>query len=341
MADAKPIRQKIKSSNPTGSYFHNIFLNQKLNNWIGFFLLAVIALGVGFLTAKGLTFGIGLLGLVLGSFTLIACILSPELGIYINMVYIFFCYHFTRLFYFEEFPVGVVSDILVAVTFLSLFVKGHDIRANAGRFFNRKPVLFLCAAFLYLCLQLFNPLAHSFEGWSSVIRKVLASIIIMFVAYNVFTDLKKIWTFVRVLFVCAVLIAIYGCIQQWHGLFGFEEVWVKSNEVRFGLIYVGWSYRKFSVLSDPTALGIVLATCVLFFLIIGINERKGIYKALSLGGSLLMMLAMAYSGTRTAYVMMVGGVGLYILLTFQKKVTKAFALFSVLAFFISSLCPHL
>jgi hypothetical protein len=335
---AEPLR-KIKTGNSVASFLQEVFVNQKLNNWLGYFLIGGMAAIFAFLISKNLYLGLGFLGVVLGSLVLLGCLLDAELGLYLNMIYIFFVYFFVRLFFEDDFPLGVISDVLVSVTFLGLFVKNQNLKRNAAHFLKAKPVVFLLIAFGYLCLQLLNPLAHSFEGWFSVIRKVLSSILVMFIAYSVFTDYKKIWRFLKVLFVCALIAALYGCFQQWHGLFGFEQAWVRSNDVRFGLIFVGWNYRKFSVMSDPTALGLIMASCALLFIIIGLNERRTSSKAFLLGGALFMVLAMAYSGTRTANAMLVAGAGLFVLLTIQKKATKIFAFFAVLAFLFLMYAP--
>jgi putative inorganic carbon (hco3(-)) transporter len=330
MADVKHYRHKIKTGNAFFTYLHQVFLAQKLNNWLGYFLIAAIAIAFGILTAKEFVLGLGLLGVVLGVFTLLACLLNTELGLYINMVYIFFAYHISRLFFNDQVPIGVISDILIATTFLGLFIKNPELGKKAGHFVRSRPVLFLLIVFIYLCLELLNPMAHSVEGWFSTIRKVLGSVLVTFIAYNVFKDYKKIWRFIKVLFVCAVLTGLYGCIQQWHGLFSFEELWVKSNKIRYSLIYVDWNYRKFSILSDPTAFGLIMAGCALFFLIIGISERRVLSKCLLFVGCIFMLLGMAYSGTRTAIAMLVAGAGVFVLLTIHKKASRFFAIFAIL-----------
>lgn len=335
---AAPLR-KIKTGNPVITFLQEALVTQKLNNRAGYLLVGGMAALFAFLITKNLLLGLGFLGLVLGTFLILACVLEAEVGLYFNLIYIFCIYFFVRLFFDDEFPLGVISDVSIAVTFLGLFVRNRDLKKNATQFLKAKPVLFLLVAFGYLCLQLLNPLAHSFEGWFSVIRKVFASILVTFIAYSVFSDYKKIWVFLKVLFVCALVAALYGCFQQWHGLFGFEQNWVNSNETRFALVFVGWNYRKFSILSDPTALGLIMASCALLFIIIGLNERRALSRYVLLGGSVFMILAMAYSGTRTANAMLVAGTGLYVLLTIQKRSTKIFAFFALMAFLFLMYAP--
>lgn len=340
MENANYIRHRERAATrPVHSFLQHSFVNKKLNSGLGIFLICCVAVGIGYLSATNLVMSLGVLGAVIGIAIVLVCLLSPEWGIYINMFYAFFAYHFSRLLFHDEFPVGIATDILVGVTFLGLFIGKHDVKKSTAQFFSRRPTLFLFITFIYLCVELFNPLAHSFEGWFQVIRKVLDSIVILFIAYNVFTDFRKINRFLTMLFICAVIAGFYGCVQQWHGLFPFELDWAKSDEVRFGLIFIHGTFRKFSVMSDPTAFGIIMAGCALLFIIIGINEKKALRKYTLLAGSLFMILGMVYSGTRTANAMLIGGVGLFVLLTIRKKATKLFAIFAVFTFLFLMYVP--
>jgi putative inorganic carbon (hco3(-)) transporter len=340
MEDVKYLQRKEGRSNSLVRSAKEAFLNKKLNNWFGFLLVGCIAITFGYLTAKELTLGLGLLGAVFGLLIVTTCVLFIEAGLYIILLYGFFAYFFSRLFFHDQFPIGVATDILVGATFLGVFIKNHRLKKNTLEFFHSRPTLFLFIIFVYLCVQLFNPSGgHSFEGWFQVIRKVLDAIVILFIAYNVFSDLRKITRFIKVLFVCAAVAGAYACFQQWHGLFHFEENWVKDDSVRFGLVFIHGNYRKFSFLPDPTSLGIIMAGCVLLFLVIGMNEKRTLRKILLWGGCLVMLMGMVYSGTRTANAMVVGGAGMYTLLTFHKTTTKFFAFLGFMAFLFLMYVP--
>jgi cell division protein FtsW (lipid II flippase) len=77
-------------------------------------------------------------------------------------------------------------------------------------------------------------------------------------------------------------------------------------------------------MSDPLSYGVVMATSALFFLIIA-PFQKPMARFIILAGTVFMLLGMAYSGTRTANVMVVLGIGIFVLLTFHKKATRIFA----------------
>lgn len=82
-----------------------------------------------------------------------------------------------------------------------------------------------------------------------------------------------------------------------------------------------------------------MAACSLLFLLIGINERRKSKKFLYVTGSIFMLLAMSYSGTRTANAMVAGGIALFLLLTINKRASKIFACFAVLAFLFIMYVP--
>ena len=332
MAGVKFLRQKTKTANPVSSYLQDVFLNKKLNSWLGFLLIAGIAALFGYIMTKGVVLGVGVIGFIVGLSVILICFLNSEAGVYINMVYAFFSSHFSRFLFNDEFPVGIPTSVLVIVTFLGLFVNNVNLKENTSRFFKRRPIVFLFIIFIYLCVQLFNPIPHSFEGWFQVIRKVFEPMLMLFIVYNVFTDYRKIARFFKALFICVFIVGLYGCLQQWHGLFSFEEAWARSDDERFGLIFINGNFRKFSTMSDPTAFGITMAACVLLFMVIGINEKKISRKLILFAGSFVMLLGMVYSGTRTANAMVVGGASLFSLLTIHKTASKVFTLFGVFAF---------
>lgn len=137
-----------------------------------------------------------------------------------------------------------------------------------------------------------------------------------------------------VLFIVCSISGLYGCIQQWHGLFNYEIAWATADDNRFGLIFIDGDFRKFSTMSDPTAYGIMMASCGVLFTIIAWNEKKRLVKFVLIAGISLMFLGMAYSGTRTANAMAAAGLVMFMLLTINKKSTRIFAVVSALAYVV-------
>jgi putative inorganic carbon (HCO3(-)) transporter len=329
---SKGFIRKRNKARGIGRFFSRVFLVQKLDNWVGYVLIGIIATGFGYLFANQLLAGMGLVGAVLGLCVVIPCMLNTEFGLYTNLFFSFFVCHFSRLFFHDYSMVGTASDILILATLFSFVVRRVNLRQSVREFARSKAVIWILILDGYVLLELYNPGAHSFEGWYIAFRKSLEVLILLFIAFNVFDSYRKVKRYITVLFVGCVITGLYGCIQQWHGLFDFERNWVMADDKRFGLIFIAGDFRKFSTMSDPTAYGIIMAACALFFMILFLGPLKGYYKRILLAGIVIMLLGMSYSGTRTANIMIVAGIVMYILLTINKRSTWVFASIATVIF---------
>ncbi|MBS1745376.1 MAG: O-antigen ligase family protein [Bacteroidetes bacterium] len=316
----------------TGKFLHKIFIEQKLNNVVGYIFISFFAIALGYLFAKQTILGLGVTGLICGIAIILACMMDTLTGLFINVVYSFFVYAFSRYFFNDTFPVGVVSDILIVATLFSFFVKKVHLKETINEFAHKQVVIAILVLFFYLMIELFNPYARSFEGWYQTFRKSLDALFLLFIAYKAFDNYQSVRKFLVLLFFVCTICGLYGCIQQWHGLFDYEKNWAMADDNRFGLIYIGGDFRKFSTMPDPTAYGIMMASCGIFYLIIAWNEKKLATRLIILSGVALMFLGMAYSGTRTANAMAVAGLAMFMLLSINKTSTKIFAVCAGMAF---------
>ncbi len=327
---------QIKKSLQSALYrfFYKIFIDQKLNNFIGYILLSFLAVGLGYLFAIKTTAGIGVAAFICSAAILIVCITHTQWGLYITVIYSFFAYGFSRFFFNDEFLTGVPYDVLILVTLFSFFVKKISLKNTVNQFIHTSVAIATLALYFFLLVELFNPYTHSFDGWYQTFRKALDSLFLLFIAYTVFENPKNIRNFLTLLFIVCTISGIYGCIQQWHGLFDYEIAWATADSNRFGLIFINGEFRKFSTMPDPTAYGIIMASCGILFTIIASNQKKLLIKCVIFTGVIFMFLGLAYSGTRTANAMAVAGLGMFMLLSINKKNTRIFAVVSGLIFII-------
>jgi putative inorganic carbon (HCO3(-)) transporter len=339
MLERTEMRNNPASPSSFQVFLQRIFLHEKLNNGLGISIVVFIAIALGYLISNNFVLGVGVFAAIIGVCIALVCILSSEAGLYINMLYAFSVSGISRFLFNDDLPVGVISEILIYTTFVGLFISNENLKRNSTLFFRCRPIILYSVILGYLTLELFNPLGHSFQGWLQVMRKVFDSFVIVFIAYNVFDRMSRIRRFINVLFYFALTTALYGCFQQWHGLLPQELYWVNSNPLRLGLIYVFGDYRKFSMLGGPTDLGIIMAACSLFFIIISLNEKRRLTKIKYAVGCIFMLLAMSYSGTRTANAMFIGGVGVFLLLTINKWSSKVFAFFALMLFLFLMYVP--
>lgn len=316
--------------------YRKYFLNEKLNNSIGVFLVAAIALFFGYLIARQELLGLGIFGLIVSFAFLLVCLVNTEAGLYITAGYSFFGFHLNRFLFNDSLQVGIGSDILLVATFLSLFISKR---------FNREfPRSYVTVAILvlygYVVLQIGNPYGHSVGAWLQTIRKILAEFLLLYIGYCIFSDRQVIRRFLTVLFILCSIAGVYGCIQQMHGLFDFEMAWLLADPHRFGLTFIAGDFRKFSIMSDPTAFGIAMAASAILFMAIAAYEKKWYRKGILGLGILVMILGMSFSGTRTANAMLIGGVLMFILITFNNRNTRIFAAFATVAFLLLLYGPY-
>lgn len=333
------MRNRLAPSETTPGFFHKFFLNEKLDNWLGLLIVIFIASAFAVLLSYNILLGVEVFAAVVAICVLFTCILSPRAGLYITTIYGFSASALSRFLFRDQLPVGVVTDVLVFITFLGLFFSNDKLRTYSRSFFKAPPVILYAIIVAYLTFELVNPIGHSFGGWMQVMRKVFESFLIVFIAYNVLDSVAKIKAFLNFLFVITLITGLYGCFQQWHGLLQAEINWVNADELRLGLISIWGEYRKFSFLGGPTEFGIIMAACALLFMLIGLNEKRGFIKISYITGAIFMLLGMSYSGTRTANAMLAGGIVLFLLLTINKRSSKIFAVVAILAFLFVMYAP--
>lgn len=302
-----------------------LFLDHKLNNWVGVVIGVFIAVSMGFVLATYTKLGFAVFGATMGLAVIITCLLSPAAGFYINMVYCLLIYQVNRMFFRDELQVGLIIDVLGVSILFGYIIKGQSLKKDFNAYVRSPVVILIILNFLYGILEIFNPEGHSFVAWTQAVRRAVETFVFSFVIYQVLQDKESVRRFIRVLFVMCVLVALYGCVQEWHGLFDFEVNWVMADDIRFGLLFINGQFRKFSTFNDPTAFGVLMTACSVFFIIIALNHPSKPVRRWLLTGVGVMLLGMIYSGTRTANVMLVAGLVMYVLLTFDRVRSRVFA----------------
>ena len=318
------------------AFLEKSFFQKKLNNWFGYLFIGGLALVFGFLLAKNMMMGIGLFAGIIALFIAVICITSAEAGLYIILFFSFFAFFLSRLLFKGEMPTGIMFDGLVVATMLGMLMGRQDLKKNVRTFTHIPLVIFIFFTLFYNAIQIFNPNSMSSGTDFLAFRKFLGYVFVMFIAYTVFDSRQKIRNYIVALFIAATLSALYGCIQQFHGYFNFEMELILADPHGLGLIFVNGEFRKFSTMSDPSSFGILMAVCAVFFLIIAMNQQNKQHKWILIIGSIFMILAVGYSGTRTAYATAVAGLAFFILLNIDKKSTRVFGVVAalVLAFLL-------
>ncbi|MBO9154223.1 O-antigen ligase family protein [Chitinophaga sp. GCM10012297] len=290
-----------------------------------YILMALMAGVIGFLVFKNELIGLGIIGGLLGLTAASICLFNTKLGFFITTVIGFFVFYIKR-FTNDALPMGVAVDLLIAVTFLGIYLKKSVYKERLW-LYSGNPITYIYLIYVgYLFMQAFNPAMDSIDGWIFTVRKFFNFLMIYFIGLHLFRTRQDIIEYIKLWVVLSGLAGAYGCFQQWHGLLGFELDWVMSDPIRYKLYFQGGDFRKFSFLSDPTAYGILMANTVVFCVILLLNTTNKQYRIGLVAAILFMSLGMAYSGTRTAFFMIPSGLSVYILMTITNKKTMLFAI---------------
>jgi O-antigen ligase len=163
------------------------------------------------------------------------------------------------------------------------------------------------------------------------------SILLYVACYQMFRNVKEVKKFTVFWLVIALIVALYGCFQEWVGLTDFEMNWITSNPDRYKLYYIWGNMRKFSFLSDPSSFGLFMAMGGLACIVLAMGPFKAGLRLFLLACAMIMLVSMSYSGTRTAIAMVAVGIVFYIILTLRNKktmvATAVFVFFGAIVFF--------
>jgi len=286
-------------------------------NVLSFLFLIVGGVFIAYLTVKDpflngfLTFG-----LLLGVAAVLMIMYRYIWGIYFLFFLGIFMIYIQRAAH-SDFPIGIIYDFFIAVSFLSLIVSAKN-QQTWSSFLNPITWAFLILMF-YQVLEVLNPYG-TFTAWSVSLRKGMYFLLFILSMQSLITN-RGLHKITYTWFGFALLVALYGIYQEIFGLTDQEWNWVTSDADRRSIYIVWGKMRKFSFLSDPSSFGIFMAFSGLGSVILSIRhpdtKKKIMYGLLAI----IMFVSMSFSGTRTAYAMIVIGAAFYVLLTLRSKKT--------------------
>ncbi|MEL6924028.1 MAG: O-antigen ligase family protein [Bacteroidota bacterium] len=290
------------------------FIFQKLNNPLGYLLMATITFGLAWvLSSLDMKFSILLLGGILGIPALGACFLNFRFGLTLILI-IAFLVELARKY--TGAPLGTALDGLNYVMFFGLIVmltKDRNFR------YIKHPISVLIAIWIiYNFIQVLNPWALSKLAWLYTVRSMAGLILVYFVALYAFNSLKNITFIIKVILGLSFLSALYGLKQEFIGFTPTELAWLYADEERFQLIFQWSRLRIFSFFSDPTTYGILMGYMLVLCCILFIGPYKLWQKGMLLLGAVLMLACMAYAGSRTPVILIPAGLFFFVLVSFRK-----------------------
>ena len=291
-----------------------------------FSLLLLISLGVAYLMAnQGVVVGLVVLIASLGILLLAAILKDYRIGFYFIFLMGIFMFYLDRIVDLS-FPLGTVYDALVGLVFFSLFM---DKRTRDWTLFKNPVTIMFLVLIVYQVLQLFNPSSNSVVAWLVSLRNNI-SFLIYVVCFQMFYSFKEVKTFTGVWLGVATLTALYGIYQKVFGLLGFEMAWMNAKQQRIDLYVIWGELRAFSFLSDPSSFGLFTGAAALAAMVLAMGPFRIRYRLFYAVLMVILLIAMSYSGTRTAIALVAVGIAFYITIMLHNRRTIIASAFLVL-----------
>ncbi len=341
MIDWVPLnnREKKRSFAQT---LHKLFIAEKFMNPVGFVLLTLASVSLTFTVIKlGFSTGVLLLIVIVALPLVYAIVVYPHFGILLLLTMAQFIMLILNLAAIE-FPLGTVMDALEVILILGFFIKQ---KKNKDYSVFQSPVSYMILIWLaYNLLEVINPSADSQLAWLYTVRTVaLLPLLYYIFAYHIST-VKFIKVIIVMWLAYSVIAALYAVKQEFIGFSAFEYKILQSDPDRAALYFIDGHWRKFSFYNDPVvfAYNMVLASLLSIGLTWG--PTRPWKKAALMACVVLFFVAMIFSGTRGAFVLIPAGMGLFCLLNFNKKILM-FGIVAACAFlaliFIPSSDPNI
>lgn len=315
-----------KSSN----WLYKKFIREKLDNAIGYVLLTFISAIVAFIIGKfGFSVAISACAIAIALPILLNCVIDYRFGILLTIVYGYFMFTMARLIQIDL-PIGSIPDVFLFFSLIGI-LRAKPSQPLISSYFNNK---ISCVFFIWIAygiFQLFNPFG-SVTAWLFYLKEIISFTIFYIAAIYIFDSYSFVKQFTKLWIALSLLAALYCFHQEFVGFFNFEYDWIYSNESRYDLIYIWGRFRKWSFLADVSSFGLFMSFSGIFCLVLALGPFKLWQRAGLIIGGLLMLIAMNYSGSRTATAMVPVGIALFSLMTIKNVNTLLFIAVSSLLF---------
>jgi putative inorganic carbon (HCO3(-)) transporter len=297
--------------------FKKTFLVEKLYNRTGLAFLALLAALIAVGIAKlGPSFGALFLVTLVGLPAVYAIVAYPKFGILVILIMAYMLFLLGRIG--VPGPVGVIMDVLQALVMLGTLIK---LRNHNDWELLRSPVTAMILIWIgYNILEVANPYAESRLAWVYTIR----SMAIVMLSYFVFLYNIRSVKFIRLIFKIwlgmSLFAALYAAKQEYIGFSDAEQAYLDSDPAIAGLLFIAGHWRKFSIFSDPVSFAYNMSMAAIFCIALIAGKIQAWKKIILSVLTIIFLVAMLYSGTRGANVLVPAALILFAILNYNRKV---------------------
>jgi hypothetical protein len=238
-------------------------------------------------------------------------------------------------------PVGTLIDSIILLTLIALLINTKLTIPNSLQNSVEKSLfkdwvgLMIILILCYDILQVFNPKSHiSFKDTILQLREPFYLLSVSYLSYKVISNQKGFKFFTGFIIILCLPVAFYGLKQEFFGLSEFEWRMLRNDSKKFELYFIWGRVRVWSFLTDPSVFGMLMSFCGILTFILGIGKFKLWKKIVLLATSITFLLAMSYSGTRTAVAMVPLGIALYFFMTINNAKNLIISIFVTFVFIV-------
>ncbi len=293
------------------------FIIEKLNNKFGYLFFATLFTAITFgIANNGVAFGILMLMPAIVLPAIYAFVTYPRIGITVFLTLAYFIMLIARIG--VNFPLGTLMDGMEALFLLGLFIqqkKKKDWSTLKG------PITtWILIWMIFNFLEVANPTTEARGAWVYTVRSVAVVMVTYFIFLFNIRTIQFVRFIIKLWLSLSFIGAAYAFKQEHFGFFPFEEAYLHSDPGIALLLFIGGTWRKFSIFNDPVVFAYIMAVSTLLCVGLLTGPFKKWKKAVLWFLIFSFMLNMLYSGTRGAFVLVPAGMILYAILKYNKNI---------------------
>ncbi len=275
-----------------------VFGERILGNWQQWLLFGgFTAMIVAGTIKMGLLFPALLVIMVIGGPILVSILWNTQLGIYLMMIMAFMLSVINRLL--PNIPAGIGIDLMILIMVTGMLYRSYKKKDWSSW---QSPVSIPLALWGAMnVIELFNPIAASRVAWLFVIRPALGYMMLFFLTYSMLKSKKQVQGLFFFFLAMNFFTALWGIYQFMFGYFDWEMAEIIRKDA-VHLVFNHGRWRSFGSIGSPAQFGMLMGFggSVSFMLLTG---YKRWYHFLIFGTmGVLFIVAMLYSGTRSAFI---------------------------------------
>lgn len=278
------------------------------------------------ITRFGFIPGVLILATLIGLPMVYGLIVYPRFGVLVFLTSAYFIMFIDRMG--VDFPLGTLMDFMELLFIIGFFIQQRT--EKNWKIFKGPLSIMILIWIMYNVLEVLNPSAESRLAWLYTVRSVAFIMLMFFVfLYNIRSR-----EFIRIILKLWILFsligALYGLKQEFIGFNGPEEAYLHSDPNIEQLLFIGGTWRKFSIFTDPVSFSynMVISALLCIGLITGPFKT---WKKIVLGIiAAICLYSMLYSGTRGAFVLPPFALAVMAILRFNKRVFLVGAIAAVI-----------